>query len=284
MLLDEEAAPAEGVSCARFSNPDREVTAEFVAATTRGRTVKLELGQVLEMICQSADGVIAVDANDRIIAWNQQAEQLLGSKAEEVLGRKCYDVLQGIDRYGNPVCFAGCASMACVRQGKAVRHFDYQVLTKDGQRSWIDVSFIPLRDDDGKILAFVHLFRANDGPSQVEEILRDLLQNLHNVAPSSSAGSPAGDDQWTMLTPREQEILRLLCEGTSTAQIAERLCITAKTARNHIERILQKLDAHTRLEAVAKVSDRPFNLDGQANGWTRPGYSSQAPLDRNGRR
>jgi PAS domain S-box-containing protein len=246
--------------------------------------VKLEIGQVLEMICQSADGVIAVDANDRIIAWNQQAEQLLGSKAEEVLGSKCYDVLQGIDRYGNPVCFAGCASMTCVRQGKAVRHFDYQILTKDGQRSWIDVSFIPLRDEDGKILAFVHLLRATDGSPKVEEMLRDLLQRLQNVGPSSSSTGPASDDEWAMLTPREQEILRLLCEGTSTVQIAERLCITAKTARNHIERILQKLDAHTRLEAVVKVSDRPFNLDGHPNGLPRPAHSLPHSPDRYGGR
>jgi PAS domain S-box-containing protein len=234
------------------------------------------------MICQSADGVMAVDADDRIVAWNQQAEQLLGSKAEDVLGHKCYDILQGIDRYGNLVCFAGCASMTCVRHGKAVRHFDYQVLTKDGQRSWIDVSFIPLRDEDGKLLAFVHLLRANAGPPNVEEMLRDLVQRLQSVGPSSSSTGPASDDQWTMLTPREQEILRLLCEGTSTAQIAERLCITAKTARNHIERILQKLDAHTRLEAVAKVSERPFNLDGHANGVPRPAYSLPHSPDWNG--
>jgi PAS domain S-box-containing protein len=244
----------------------------------------LELAQVLEMICQSADGVIAIDANDCIIAWNQQAEQLLGSNAEEVLGRKCYDVLQGIDRYGNPVCFAGCAPMVCFSHGKAVRHFDYQVLTKDGQRSWIDVSFIPLRDEDGKLLAFVHLLRANAGPPNVEEMLRDLVQRLQSVGPSSSSTGPASDDQWTMLTPREQEILRLLCDGTSTAQIAERLCITAKTARNHIERILQKFDAHTRLEAVAKVSDRTFNLDGQTNAWSRTSLSPPPPPDRYGGR
>jgi PAS domain S-box-containing protein len=246
--------------------------------------VELEIGQILEMICQSADGVVAVDADDHIIAWNQHAEQILGFKADEVLGRSCHEVLQGIDRYGNPVCFAGCAPMTCVHQGRAVHHFDYQVLGGDGQHRWTNVSFIPLRDEDGEILALVHLFRSTEGPPKLEQILQDLQQKLLNAGPSPAPHNPAAEEHWTMLTPREQEILRLLCDGTSTGEIAERLCITAKTARNHIERILQKLDAHTRLEAVAKVSDRPFNLDLHPNGLLRVAHSPSPPADRFGSR
>jgi putative two-component system response regulator len=53
------------------------------------------------------------------------------------------------------------------------------------------------------------------------------------------------------LTSREQEILRLIAEGLSTEAIAERLHISAHTVRNHSQRVIKKLGAHSRLEAVA---------------------------------
>lgn len=53
------------------------------------------------------------------------------------------------------------------------------------------------------------------------------------------------------LTTRESEILGLLAEGHSNKAISEKLKITLKTVRNHVQNILQKLDAHSKLEAVA---------------------------------
>ena len=54
----------------------------------------------------------------------------------------------------------------------------------------------------------------------------------------------------TNLTKRELEILGLLAEGLSNAALAERLSITSNTVRNHVQRILEKLGAHSKLEAV----------------------------------
>ncbi len=53
------------------------------------------------------------------------------------------------------------------------------------------------------------------------------------------------------LTDREHEVLRMLADGASTRRIAERLFISVNTARNHVQRVIRKLDAHSRLEAVA---------------------------------
>ena len=43
----------------------------------------------------------------------------------------------------------------------------------------------------------------------------------------------------------------MLAEGASSRQIAERLFISRNTARNHVQRVIRKLGAHSRLEAVA---------------------------------
>jgi len=55
----------------------------------------------------------------------------------------------------------------------------------------------------------------------------------------------------TALTDREQQVLELLVEGLSSQAIAERLFLSMNTVRNHVQNILVKLGAHSRLEAVA---------------------------------
>lgn len=52
------------------------------------------------------------------------------------------------------------------------------------------------------------------------------------------------------LTPRELEVLKLLAEGLSNSAIAERLVISLHTVRNHVQSIIMKMQAHSKLEAV----------------------------------
>jgi DNA-binding CsgD family transcriptional regulator len=53
------------------------------------------------------------------------------------------------------------------------------------------------------------------------------------------------------LTPREREILALLAAGATTTQIADRLVISNKTVKTHVQNILRKLGVSSRLEAAA---------------------------------
>lgn len=60
------------------------------------------------------------------------------------------------------------------------------------------------------------------------------------------------------LTPREREVLRGLVEGQSTVQLAGSMGIMYSTARTHIQRLLNKLGVHSKLEAVALVTESGF--------------------------
>jgi DNA-binding NarL/FixJ family response regulator len=57
----------------------------------------------------------------------------------------------------------------------------------------------------------------------------------------------------TALSPREREVLALLAQGAKTSAIADSLVISPETARTHVQNILGKLGAHSRLEAAAFV-------------------------------
>jgi DNA-binding NarL/FixJ family response regulator len=63
-------------------------------------------------------------------------------------------------------------------------------------------------------------------------------------------GNGYGGAVFDRLTAREVEILRVLAEGMSTAEVAEALFISPLTVQSHVKSILAKLGVHSKLEAV----------------------------------
>ena len=55
------------------------------------------------------------------------------------------------------------------------------------------------------------------------------------------------------LTPREREVVVLVAEGKTNAEIARQLGISPGTVRRHLENVFAKLDVHTRTAAVARL-------------------------------
>ena len=67
---------------------------------------------------------------------------------------------------------------------------------------------------------------------------------------STSGSAPARSEPGRHLTPRERQVLSGLAEGLDTHELATRLQISEHTVRGHIKAVLQKLHAHTQLQAV----------------------------------
>ena len=74
-----------------------------------------------------------------------------------------------------------------------------------------------------------------------------------------SKGPSHGEDPaFASLSPREREVLTLIAEGMSNAQIAERLSISEKTVRNHVSNLFDKLGVWTRAQAMVFALERGF--------------------------
>ncbi len=84
-----------------------------------------------------------------------------------------------------------------------------------------------------------------------------LLRAIEKVAAGEGYVDPAlmpaflTKDRDDMLTGREREILQLLADGMSNADVAQRLFISQETVKSHVRHILAKLEADTRTHAVA---------------------------------
>lgn len=81
--------------------------------------------------------------------------------------------------------------------------------------------------------------------------LAPLTVGRHILGVAGLAVDLSAFEGYVPLTARQLEVLRLLCEGLPTAQIARRLDVTVATVRNHVSAILARLGAHSRIEAVA---------------------------------
>ena len=86
----------------------------------------------------------------------------------------------------------------------------------------------------------------------------DLLRAIDRIGQGGEYVDPAltpalisGKGQTDMLTARERQILQLLADGMSNAEVAAKLFISQETVKSHVRHILTKLEADTRTHAVA---------------------------------
>jgi DNA-binding NarL/FixJ family response regulator len=78
-------------------------------------------------------------------------------------------------------------------------------------------------------------------------ITRRLISEFARQRPEADSPAPT---TLAALTPREIDVLRLIAEGLSNLEIAERLIVTEQTVKTHVSRLLTKLGLRDRTQAV----------------------------------
>jgi two-component system response regulator DegU len=86
---------------------------------------------------------------------------------------------------------------------------------------------------------------AEGGTDLSADLARSLLAELRGPQDTSPTATVP-----TSLSQREIEVLQMFADGCSTVEVGERLYISAKTVKNHLASIYEKLDARDRTQAV----------------------------------
>ncbi len=93
----------------------------------------------------------------------------------------------------------------------------------------------------------VHVTRADRAP-RVLQLLRSLADDESAIG--ACVAERDGGDANAKLSRRERQVVALLARGLSAKQAAGQLSISAKTVDNHLQRLMRKLDIHSRADLV----------------------------------
>ncbi|MBT8399994.1 MAG: PAS domain S-box protein [Rhodothermia bacterium] len=205
--------------------------------------------KIIELMQAVGDGAFAIDRLQSIVFWNDACERILGYRADEVLGRHCYEVIGGTAEDGCPVCKRDCAAMQARAHREALPSKHLAVHHRDGREIWLGVSTILVPSSWSELSVMVHLIRDITTHKRIESLVGELTGEIAELtATSQSTGKHPM--QKVTITDRERQILLAMSSGKTSPEIAELLNISIATVRNHIHHILSKLGVRNRLEAV----------------------------------
>lgn len=196
----------------------------------------------LEIVQSTGDPAFASDEKGRVVIWNREAERLLGHSAARVLGKPCHEILGGRDVFGNRFCDANCNLAKMVQRNEPIRRFEIDMRRASGEYVRVAVSVLCVRGPRRTQFTLIHLLQRMDiSPTTVR--LHGLENPVQAPVATRSNRSP--------LTAREIEVLTTLAQGSNTREIADTLSISVATVRTHMQNILEKLDVHSQVQAVA---------------------------------
>lgn len=97
----------------------------------------------------------------------------------------------------------------------------------------------------------------NTSPEMLIDVI-DRTMNGESIFPDKTPNVKLGMADSTELTPREIEVLRLVCEGFEYSEIAEKLNIAERTVKYHISNILSKTGFANKTRLAIAVTNQKF--------------------------
>lgn len=188
----------------------------------------------------SGDAWFVIDPGGTILELSEAAGGLLGLEPARATGMKCYELLRGHGADGTPICRVDCPYLVDQRraaQGPVDMLVPAPRGSAEAQDLDLQVHHLAIRGRDRPLV--VHLLE-DVRIRRRQERIGAKLEALRMGLPV--AGGP--------LTKRELQVLRLVVEGMSSAQIAGELGIQPATARNYVARVLDKLGVSSRSSAL----------------------------------
>lgn len=172
---------------------------------------------------QGSWSFFSVAGDGTVLRWDGELAAITGWRRQDVEGSPCYRCIELWDVLtGERVCSTSCPLLNASGRGKAA-FMDRLVRCRSG---W-PAQFVAMALPSGDGLA-----------GGVAHLVRPLMALAE-------------------LTPAELRVLALLRKGRSTDEVADLLGVRVSTVRTHVRRILEKLGATNRLEALASIAWPP---------------------------
>jgi len=202
--------------------------------------------ETIDLLSKSRQAAFGIDAAEHIVYWNLPCETLLGYPAKKVLGKHCFDVIAGRDENGNHYCSRNCPISRQARSDEPVHPFTLVLTDSSGCDRAIRFRTFSVPAVHADLSVVIHIIAdKEDALSDTEAELASL-----SMGRAVSRWPMASSAPILTLTSREKEIIFGFAEGLSTNRVAAKLGIAPVTVRNHTQRILLKLNVHSKLAAV----------------------------------
>jgi len=174
--------------------------------------------------------VLAIDPKERIIHFNQGAEQLTGFSSADIHGKSIWKTLVPREEVGHVQL-----TFAELRAGQPRNRHESTLLKSDGSRCMVSWTNVGVPDSTG-ILQYI----VSSG--------FDVSERKHRRVESREIGEMRA--RLDQLSPRETEVLRLVVAGKPNKIIALHLKISIKTVEHHRSNLMRKMRASSVAELV----------------------------------
>lgn len=198
---------------------------------------------LLSALDASKVGVVICDRRLRYKALNQTVAEIHNLPLEAHLGHPLHEVLGSLAGKLVPLW----ETVFATGHPSCNLEITGQLPKRSGVGRWVN-NFLPLKDGSGRV-THVGCFVIEISPSRMPSS-PPLSPTLKPI--SVTGNQPSGPDrrQRTLLSHREQEVLRLLAEGKSSKEISAVLGISFRTVETYRHRLMLKLDANSVVDLV----------------------------------
>jgi DNA-binding CsgD family transcriptional regulator len=189
------------------------------------------------------------DSDFRIVWINKSMATIHKCDPEKVVGEFCYEALRGCE----PGCKA-CPLEEAITGGRT----QVEEMSLDfpkGVRRWGEVHAYPVRGNDKKVSAvIVIVFETTASKSALQKQKAYTLLLEQRLSRENNPKKIEAHNEQTAITVklsrREVDVLRLITEGFTNAQISELLDISAHTVKTHVNGVFNKLGVNDRTQAA----------------------------------
>ena len=187
-FLPDEMTFIETICSAAAVSVDNAVAHQEIRRRAEKLTVEIAAHKnyAANVLSSITDGVATIDADQRIVTWNQGAEAIMGYTAEETIGKQCSEIFQELGADGKPLCGTkDCPFEEIKRTGKPRPTREMTGIHRGGRQLAISMSAAPLFDDGGQFQGIVRIFRdfsyeraLMDGVQQASQAKSVFLANM----------------------------------------------------------------------------------------------------------